>query len=179
MTTYSTPLFIKEISPTTLTTTLTTTTTTTITPTPAIHVAKIYPYSLYVWGEADIIDAEIYYGFRLKPPPAGYKYFIFSNLSLTYFSPFVGPFAWSCNYAIICDPWGRCEEDYICDWIEFYEYNSTHTYTFTTSSCQDLFYIAVRYYPWEEDKIRNAWMVIAVVEENATLEDIMRNLHIA
>ena len=176
MTTYSTLLIIKEISPTTITTT------TTITPSPTtsvIYLARIYPLGVEIYGGGEVVDGEIHYGIRLKTPPLGYKYFIFSNLSLSYFSEFVGPFAWACNYETTCDPWGRCEENYLCDWIEFYEYNSTHTYAFMTTPCQDSFLIPVRYYPWEEDKIKNAWLVVVVVEENATLDQIMSNLYIA
>ena len=175
--TYSSPLFIREISPTT--TTITTTTTTTTTPTTRIYAVKIYPIGINYIGGEDSIDAEIHFGFRLKPPPTGYKYFLFSNLSPSYFTPYLGSLAFSCNHGIYCDAWGECEETDTCEFVEFHEYNSTHIYAFTYASCDSMFFIPVRYPSYEEDKIKNTWIAIVLVEENATLEQIMSNLYIA
>jgi len=93
----------------------------------------------------------------------------------------MGSVAFSCNRRTICYEYDGeywCDEDFSCEFIEFHQYNSTHVYAFSDASCDYMFFIVVRYYSYERDKMLNTWMVIALVEENATLEQVMNNLYI-
>jgi len=76
---YTSPIIIRQNTTLTTTNTLTTTITTTteIMPSFRIYAVKIYPAYLFDYGGEDPypIDAELHFGFRLKPPPEGYKYF--------------------------------------------------------------------------------------------------------
>jgi len=166
MTTYSTPLFIREIN------TITITTTTTIEPSPRIYVSKLYPYLRYQYpsGYEDAPSTEgwIWYQIGLDKPPEGYKYFILTNLSKNNFNSYV----WGCD---MCS-WSEEGE---CRPVDFIELNSTHSYTFTNYDFRYGLYIELVYEPQEWDAVSNAYLVIVVVQENATVDQILSNLYIA
>jgi hypothetical protein len=174
---YSSPLIIRE----THTETTTITTTTRIAPTPRVYIAKLYPHDINYILEWELIgdgpmDAELYYALRVKPPPAGYKYFIFSNISPRYLdNPILGQAGLMCEEALLCDQGGEgCWWDTLCYIVPFQRYNSTHIYAFTNQSCISLVFV-VRYYKWEEDTVRNSYISIVVVEEGAKPEEIVAN----
>jgi len=171
MTIYSTPIFLREI------------TTTTITPTPTIYVSKLYPFTRYqdmTDGESPPTQGWIWYQVSLSKPPEGYKYFILTNLSKNNFNSNV----WGCDMCswakeYVCYDGGYCDYEDICRPVNFEILNDTHTYVFTT---YDFWYglnIELVYLPERWDAVSNAWLVVVVVEENATLDQIMSNLYIA
>jgi hypothetical protein len=90
------------------------------------------------------------------------------NLSKDNFNSYI----WGCD---LCS-W---TEEGECRPVNFEPLNETHSYTFTTYDFRYGLEIELTYSPEQWDAVSNSWLVIVVVEENATVEEVMSSLYIA
>jgi hypothetical protein len=117
------------------------------------------------WCDPRLIDFAIYAYY----PPPGYKYFLLLNIPYEYFE--YSAEAINCRYLFSVDDW-ECYE------LRFRKLNSTHVYAFTEYPVYivELYIKTQVNFPWDKLESGEIYMLFAVVEKTATLQEILNKL---
>jgi len=127
---------------------------------PATTFPRIYPYYMSVAWLGDFVSVIQVYGVSLRPL-SNYKYFILINTN-----------RYNIAYSEYCT--GEVDEggNPICDFIDFRYLNSTHSYVFFNDRATE-FHIELY---GQGLKYENVHVIIIVVPEHYTLQDVLRDL---
>ena len=131
-------------------------------PPPQLHFPRIYPWWARGRVEEDYTSGIVVFHVNLRKL-VGYKYFILVNLHL-----------YNIAWAEYCTGEYDDEGFPICDYLNFRVFNSTHSYAFVNNNIRD---ILIEIYAWGKIiDIDNVYVVIIVVPEHYTLQDVLRDL---
>ena len=130
-------------------------------PPPQLYFLRIYPWYTRTTIEENSVSATLAFGVSLRKI-VGYKYFILVNLHL-----------YDISWAEYC--FGVDEEGSpLCNYVDFGALNSTHSYAFISDNIRDFL---IEIYAWgERIDVNSVHVIILVVPEHYTLQDVLRDL---